>query len=185
MACTPHARWSAALLAASFAATAAAKDLAVDDAGGGFARSGLALTAEAIVHRGERLLLLRIAPTGVRIVERADGRAEAVSLADARLPYLPVRVDCGRITVRTAGGTMVPHAASPCLDEARLGHARALPAFVAFRYPAAGSVDVVVPVVIQERDPPVETTLRRVDAPPPTPSALLGPRTLAARVRVE
>ncbi len=190
MDCIPPARLLAALLAALFAASVAAtgyaKDLPVDDVGGGFARSGLSLKAEAVVHRGERLLLLRIAPTGVRIVDRPDGRTEAVPLQEARLPYLPVRVECARAALRAGAKTVSPHAVSPCLDDARLGHARAIPIFIAFKYPAAGSVDVVVPVVIQERDPPIEVSLRRADvSPPKTPAALLGPRELAARVRVD
>ena len=172
--------------AACAAAPAQGKDLLVDDSERACARLGLQVRAKKVVRRGKPLLLIRIDPTAVRTVARADGGTESASLADRGIAFLPVRVACDRARVQASGEAAAPHAASPCVDTAMLAHSRALPAFIAFPYPAARAVRVTVPVTVQAPAPPIATTLRsmssagrRVDV------ALVGEYAPSVRVQIE
>jgi hypothetical protein len=169
------------------AATGQAKNLSVEDVDRGFARLGLQVSAEKVVHRGERLLLVRIQATGVRTIDRGDGRMDSVSLKDRGLAFLPVGIACGRAVLREDGKSSAPHVSSPCADAERLSHAQALPVFVAFRYPVPGKVSIVVPVTVTNPDPPIQVSLRKPAAisTPNVTSALLGDRELSVRVGIE
>jgi hypothetical protein len=180
-------RLIAAACVASAAAAGHAKNLSVEDVDRGFARLGLQVSAEKVVHRGENYLLLRIQATGVRAIDHADGRMDSVSLKDRGLAFLPVTVACDRMVLQESGKPRPPAASSPCASTERLAHPQALPVFVAFRYPAPGKASIVVPVTVTNPDPPIRVSLRNpaASSAPGVTSALLGDRELFARVGID
>lgn len=172
---------------ATVTATGHAKDLSVEDVDRRFARLGLRVTAEKVAHRGQDYLLIRIQASGVRTIDRGDGQLTSVSLKEGGLAFLPVTVACASAVLRESAKTHAPDVSSPCVDSARLAHPQALPAFVAFKYPAAGTASVVVPVSVTKPDPSVQVSLNRPGTAlmQGVTAALLGDHELAARVRID
>lgn len=154
-------RCLAALWLATAAIGAGAKELSVHDAGNHLARLSLAVKAEKVVHQRKPYLLLRLQATGIRYVERPDGSFDSVSLADRRLTFLPVRVDCDAIRVAGGGKTFVPDRLSLCRGETTLRVAQAMPLFVVFAWPEPGSATVTIPVTVLEPEAPVPVSIRQ------------------------
>lgn len=177
---------SLAIVATCITSTAAvARDLSIHDAGKTFARAAISIRAESIVHRGERLLLLRLGANGARAVVRDDDRVDWVALDDKRHAFLPTTVDCAGVRVESGGKSLAPTLVSPCTTTGRLDNTGAMPVFVALPWPNGTSASIRVPVTVRAPGPPVRRSLHeRSTMVPSYDASLIGSRTLQASVLV-
>lgn len=153
------------------ATSAAATLLYVEDFDGEFRRLGIGVRAEAVTHRGERLLLLRF-----------EAQAPAAPSAIVPMAFAPVEIACDRVTVHSEGRTRNAHADSPCALTGRLGQVKAVPVFVAFAWPPlAREARLTVPVEVLAPLPGVQTSLRGA-SPSIAAVPTAGKRTLVARI---
>ncbi len=153
------------------------------DADNQLARLSLFVKAERVIDRGQHYLLVKIQAVDMRRVEPSGGRADTIALEHNGLAFMPMQIDCDRITLRNNGKAYRPEARSLCTGPVKLDNARVPPLFVAFKHPPAGSTDIVVPVTvlpvrpsIAARDP--DSRSHRVPRPAPE---LVGEYTGVAR----
>ncbi len=168
---------------AALSSSAAAKEFSVTDADNQLAKLSLFVKAERVIDRGQHYLLVKIQVADMRRVEPSGGRADTISLERNGLAFMPMQIDCDRITLRNNGKAYRPEARSLCTGPVKLDNARVPPLFVAFKHPPAGSTDIVVPVTvlpvrpsIAARDP--DSRSHRVPRPAPE---LVGEYTGVAR----
>lgn len=172
---------------AAAALHAEAKELSTLVADQSATRISLALKAEKVLHRGKPLLLVTIRGTPFRLVDKPGGGTDTISLTDRRIAFLPVKVDCDKVTIVAGGKLHAPDAASPCIGERTIDHASAVPIFIAFAYPAPGAATLNLPVTVMDAEAPIEVRRPSQHAvrTPRTGSALAGTYALTTSILVE
>jgi hypothetical protein len=175
-----------AIVGMAIAIPSGARELSVHDRDLSFALVGLAIRVEAVVHRGERLLLLRIGANATRSIALGSGRFDAVAVDDRRHAFLPTSIDCAGVRVESGGKTLSPTLVSPCSDVGRITTTGAMPVFVALPWPAGRSASISVPVTVHAPGPPVRRSLHQSSSyTPAVDASLIGARTLRASVLVD